>query len=41
MPFGFAGSSPGLAFNLTQFFLRCHDIEIEANCVLISLIIEK
>ena len=26
--------------NLAEFFLRCHDIEIEANCVLISFIIE-
>ena len=26
--------------NLTQFFLRFHDIEIEANCVVISFIIE-
>ena len=23
-----------------NFFLRCHDIDIEANCVLISFVIE-
>ena len=39
--FGFSGSSPSLAFNLTHFFPRWHDIKIEANCVLISFIIEK
>ena len=25
---------------LTQFFPKCHDIEVEANCVLISVIFE-
>ena len=25
--------APVWPFNLTQFFLRCHNIEIEANCL--------